>query len=325
MVKRIIQKYSGFIRSLKIVYFLNNLFSTNKLKHNKDLYKKYGLQKSIYSSLGTKDFKIRSSEIPWIDKIDAIDKFNTMQGFNTLPKEIQNQIKSFITDGYMILKSYFTKEEIEKHNGIIARLKSQDQIDFNYTNRKINQVHKHSEFIEKKFFKNEGLLQLFKYLLGEEIIPFHTIHFLEGSEQKAHSDSIHMSTEPEGYLIAAWIALEATDENNGPLFYYPGSHKLPYLSCLDYESGNNNWLIGGKYSRYEDKVEEIVASKTFEKKYFHAEPGDVLIWHANLLHGGDPIKKQGRTRKSMVSHYFCKDVICYHEITQRPALIDSQP
>ena len=27
-----------------------------------------------------------------------------------------------------------------------------------------------------------------------------------------------------------------------------------------------------------------------------------------------------RTRKSMVFHYYAKDVICYHEITQRPTL-----
>ena len=157
--------------------------------------------------------------------------------------------------------------------------------------------------------------------MGKEIIPFHTIHFLEGSEQRAHSDSIHMSTEPEGYLIASWTALEATDQNNGPLFFYPGSHRLPYISCLDYESGNSKWRIGGRYRKYEDKIQEIISTQNFDKKYFYADPGDVLIWHANLLHGGDSIKESERTRKSMVAHYFCEDVVCYHEITQRPAFL----
>lgn len=321
MVKRFIQKYSGFLRSLKIVYFVNNLFSKSKLEHNIDLYKKYGIEKSIYSSIGAKDFKVKSKDIPWIDEENAIQNLTQKPGYDDFTDDVKKEIERFISEGYCILKNFYNQVDIDKHNRIIEDLKDSKKIDFNYTNKKINQVHTLSEYIDKVFFRNQELLKLFKFLLGKEIIPFHTIHFLEGSEQRAHSDSIHMSTEPEGYLIAAWTALESTDKRNGPLFFYPGSHRLPYLSCLDYESGNSPWLIGGKYHNYEDKVQEILDDQTFEKKYFFAEPGDVLIWHANLLHGGDPIKEKGRTRKSMVGHYFVEDVVCYHEITQRPALI----
>jgi hypothetical protein len=59
-----------------------------------------------------------------------------------------------------------------------------------------------------------------------------------------------------------------------------------------------------------------------QKEYFYAKTGDLLLWHANLLHGGERIKEEGRTRKSMVAHYFAKDVLCYHEISQRPAMLD---
>jgi hypothetical protein len=34
-----------------------------------------------------------------------------------------------------------------------------------------------------------------------------------------------------------------------------------------------------------------------------------------------PVKQEGSTRKSMVAHYFAEGVICYHEISQRPALV----
>lgn len=132
-----------------------------------------------------------------------------------------------------------------------------------------------------------------------------------------------MTTEPQGYLTAAWIALEPTDENNGPLFYYPGSHRLPYVLCPDYDSGNTKYALGDDTnSNYEDRIEQMIKEKGLKKKNFYAETGDVLVWHANLLHGGNAIKEAGRTRKSMVSHYFCEDVICYHEMSQRPALLD---
>jgi ectoine hydroxylase-related dioxygenase (phytanoyl-CoA dioxygenase family) len=52
-----------------------------------------------------------------------------------------------------------------------------------------------------------------------------------------------------------------------------------------------------------------------------AKKGDVLIWHANLVHGGAPILNPALTRKSMVVHYYANDVIKYHEITERPSLM----
>ena len=66
-------------------------------------------------------------------------------------------------------------------------------------------------------------------------------HHQWGSEQAAHSDSIHMTTHPLGYMTAAWIALEEMTPDNGPLIYHPGSHKLPYLLNGSYDHGGNRW------------------------------------------------------------------------------------
>jgi ectoine hydroxylase-related dioxygenase (phytanoyl-CoA dioxygenase family) len=75
------------------------------------------------------------------------------------------------------------------------------------------------------------------------------------------------------------------------------------------------------YVDYEDVLEDLVAQKGYTKKEFLAKKGDVLIWHANLVHGGAPILNKSLTRKSMVVHYYATDVIKYHEITERPSLI----
>src|SRR4029453_15811300 len=125
-----------------------------------------------------------------------------------------------------------------------------------------------------------------------------------------------MTTYPLGYLIAAWIALEDTTPTNGPLFYFPGSHKLPYLLNNDFNEGENLFVIGKKnYTDYEDVLEDLVNQNSFERKEFHARKGDVFVWHANLVHGGAAILDKNATRKSMVIHYYAKDVIKYHEIT----------
>lgn len=64
-----------------------------------------------------------------------------------------------------------------------------------------------------------------------------------------------------------------------------------------------------------------INSLDLEKKILKAKKGDILIWHANLLHGGEPHIDKTKSRKSMVFHYYNTDCICYHEITQRPALL----
>lgn len=167
-------------------------------------------------------------------------------------------------------------------------------------------------------------MKILRLLLGDEAVLFQSINFLKGSEQETHSDSIHMTTYPLGRLIAAWVALEDIDESNGPLHYYPKSHLLPYYLNSDYSNEGNKWLIGDKsYDEYEKMIQDKIRESGLEKKTFAARKGDILIWHANLFHGGDPHTDRNRTRKSMVLHYFGRNAICYHEITQRPALMEA--
>ncbi len=323
LIKKHTQKYTGKLRALKVTYVVNNIFNRKKLAHNKALYKKLGIKKSIYSPLGKQDLEAIDLPGPWLDNADALQKVKHDVAFKALDPDIQDQVFQFINEGYIILKNFYTPSEVLAFNQEIDNLIQAKKLDFNYTGKKVVESYKASPIVNQKFFRNKRLIELLSFIFKKDIVPFHTINFIEGSEQKTHSDSIHMSTVPEGYMIAAWAALEATDENNGPLFYYPGSHKLPYLSCLDYDSGNSKYRIGEKsYANYEEHIEHLVKSENLEKKYFYAEAGDILIWHANLLHGGDMIKEKGRTRKSMVAHYFAKDVLCYHEISQRPALLE---
>jgi hypothetical protein len=42
---------------------------------------------------------------------------------------------------------------------------------------------------------------------------------------------------------------------------------------------------------------------------FLAKRGEVLIWHANLLHGGEPVQARTCRRWSQVIHYFFADCL----------------
>lgn len=322
-LQRIFQKYTGQLRNLKAVYVLNNLLNADRLQHNRSLYRRFGLRKSIFSPLGSQDFGAQHHpDIPWLDQPGALDLLEQNADFQQFSPEWQQLIRQFVERGYLVLNEFFPPETTTALNAEVDQLVAAGKAGYNYTGRKIFNLFETSRLADEQFFRHPELLRLLSFLLGKKVIPFQTLNFTLGSEQRAHSDSIHMTTEPPGYLIATWIALEDCSPDGGPLFYYPGSHRLPYVMGEDYDAGNTALTIGSDSNRrYEDKIASLIAEKGLKKEVFLAKRGDVLIWHANLLHGGSPINRPGTTRKSMVCHYFAEGVICYHEISQRPALM----
>jgi len=322
MLQRFFQKYTGFLRSLKLVYVFNNLLNFKYLRRNKALYRRLGLHKSVLSPIGSADFSGTHRELPWLDRPDALERLEQHPDFQAMNPTMQSKVRQFVNDGYLILNRFYSEPDTDALNAEVDRLLGAGKTGFNYTGRKIFNLYEQSGLANDYFFRHPEILKLLSFLLGKPVIPFQSLNFVQGSEQRAHSDSIHMTTEPPGYLIATWTALEDCSEGCGPLFYYPGSHRLPYVMTTDYDSGNTRLTIGDNSNRrYEDKIAGLIAEHKLEKKLFFANRGDVLIWHANLLHGGAPIQTPGATRRSMVCHYYAEDVLCYHEMSQRPAIV----
>lgn len=322
MLKNLFDKYTGSLRDYKMLYTLYNYFHKNKLKQNKNLFKKYNIHKHEFDSISSKEISNLIQEQPWLDNTNAKEALLKSNFYKNADASMQVTLEHWIDNGYIILKNAIPNEIIEEIVNDMNNLLNHHEIDFNYSGKKIMNMHKKSKAADA-LFHYPRIIELMNFLLGKDVIPFQTISFVQGSEQKAHSDHIHMTTEPKGYLIAQWIALEDIQEGSGTLFYYPGSHKLPYVMTDDYNSGNTEWKIGEKsYANYEDYIEKMIEKHQLKKVNYLPQKGDVLIWHGNLLHGGNIILDKNLTRRSMVGHYYTKDVICYHEITQRPALLD---
>ncbi len=308
------------LRRYKWTYELYNLFQKSALKHNIPLYKKYGINKKYFSSISSEDFKHLDSPPNYYDVYDSADELPNDAFFNTLNKDIQDKLLPWSKDGYAVLPAFYSEDEIESFNTEIERLDREKKANWRYGNRIMFAIH------QSKLLHNAGandrLIGILNMLMHKEVDLFQSINFFHGSQQKTHSDFVHMTTFPYGNLIAVWVALEDITMENGPLHYYPGSHKLPYIFNRDYDNVGTSTKLGKKlYVDYEAKVEEVVAQHPeLKKEIFLAKKGDILIWHGNLLHGGEPVTAPGLTRKSMVFHYYTTDAICFHEISQRPTL-----
>ena len=308
-----------FLKKSKLSYSIYNFFRKSKLKHNIPLYKKYGINKKYYASISSLDFEKLDKQVNLFDKTDSRIELPKNMGFQKLDKGMQEKLLPWSEKGYVVLDAFYSNEEVDAINTEVDRLIKTKKASWRYN--RILFANKVSNLINNTG-TNKKLTTVLSLLLGKEVRLFQSLNFIQGSQQKAHSDFIHMTTFPKGNLIAVWIALEDTTLENGLLHYYPGSHKLPYILNNDFDNVGTKYKLGDKtYGDYEDKIEEIIQQKKLEKEVFLAKKGDLLIWHANLLHGGEPVLDKNSTRKSMVFHYYAKDVICYHEITQRPTLV----
>jgi len=308
-----------FIRKIKLSYEIYNFFKKKELIHNLNHYKKYGIKKKYYSSISSRDFDHLNNEKNILDLKDSQIELPKNEDFNNLDVTTQKQLLTWSKDGYVILRNFFTIDQVDSINSEIERLIQEKKAKWRYGN-KIMFANHYSKIIYQTGV-NSKLMLILKILMGKEIELFQSINFITPSQQRPHSDSIHMSTFPCGNLIAAWVALENTTTENGPLHFYPGSHKLPYVMNKDFDNDYSKIFTGNKtYVDYENKIEEIILKNNLKKELFIAKAGDILIWHANLFHGGNPLINKNRTRKSMVLHYYSMDAICYHEITQRPTL-----
>jgi ectoine hydroxylase-related dioxygenase (phytanoyl-CoA dioxygenase family) len=151
------------------------------------------------------------------------------------------------------------------------------------------------------------VLETLRFLYGRRPIPFQTLNFHRGTEQRGHSDVIHFNSIPKRFMCGVWVALEDIGPDQGPLFYYSRSHHLDEYTLADLG------LPPGveSYRAYEDFIERLVASTDHAREELVIPRGTALVWSANLIHGGSPIRNPATTRWSQVTHYFFEDCIYY--------------
>lgn len=170
--------------------------------------------------------------------------------------------------------------------------------------------------------QHPAVMRIADVLFGRPTLPFQTIMGHKGSSQLAHSDYIHMTTYPMGYLLACWVAFEDIHPDSGPLEYYPRSHRLvpPMLSAeLGIEPLAFKRDTSVYHLRYEPAVKRYLEGLDLKPSTFLAKAGDVLFWHAHLLHGGAPRKNLSLSRKALVCHYFARGAVTYHDLSGNPS------
>lgn len=151
-----------------------------------------------------------------------------------------------------------------------------------------------------------------------------TLTYVNGSEQNAHQDTIHLTPYPAGFMCGVWVALEDVRPDSGELFVYPGSHKVPRLRAgkLGLEKVDEDY---SSYHVFDAEVMRLMEEGGFERMEYRPKAGQILVWHENLVHGGSPRRDRSQTRVSIVSHYFAKGSVAYYDSRGEAAALETLP
>jgi ectoine hydroxylase-related dioxygenase (phytanoyl-CoA dioxygenase family) len=123
--------------------------------------------------------------------------------------------------------------------------------------------------------------------------------FYRGSQQEVHQDSPFVRVSSPRELAASWTALEDVRPGSGELVYHPRSHRVAEYRF----EGKYKWLTPGcgEGDSFHQHLTSEVSGLPQERLL--ARKGDVLIWHADLAHGGARIDDRSSSRLSLVAHY----------------------
>ncbi|MCL2923284.1 MAG: phytanoyl-CoA dioxygenase family protein [Trichodesmium sp. MAG_R04] len=258
---------------------------------------------------------------PWVDSPFFEQIFSQLN----LDNDTRKLVKQFAEQGYVIIDDLGIENIGEIIDSIVKDLtpiygeKGKVESAWIYHDR-IQDAWTFNQEV-KKIATAPKIINLLKIIYQREPIPFQTLNFRFGTQQSTHSDSIHFSSVPARFMCGVWIALEDIDGNNGPLHYYPGSHKLPIFDLNDLGiTGSYQNKPYDFYAVYEEFLQSLIEYNALKKVELYVKKGQALIWAANLLHGGSPVLDNNRTRYSQVTHYYFSDCMYYIPLLSDPFL-----
>ncbi|MCY7358246.1 MAG: phytanoyl-CoA dioxygenase family protein [Rudanella sp.] len=244
-----------------------------------------------------------SINLPWVESPffqQELKKAN-------LDPVLREQVRRYAEDGYLIFDPEIDMDVLDQALAQVKPLYGNDlrKQDAWQTVPSVRQIATAPKIIE-----------ILRVLYGREPIPFQTLNFPVGTQQRTHSDSIHFNSIPQRFMCGVWVALEDVRPDNGPLHYYPGSHKLPFYDLIDMglkgsEAKTVEDVYGKTYKAYEERLEEIIQAHGLKKATLNMPKGKAIVWSSNLLHGGEKILTPGSTRHSQVTHYFFENCVYY--------------
>jgi hypothetical protein len=153
------------------------------------------------------------------------------------------------------------------------------------------------------------LADVLEMLIGEPMGVHLNLTGWKSTQRNWHQDGYLNPDSNRDHYLAVWVALDDIHPDSGPFEYVRGSHTLPIItqdntmSMLKEEERSDP--LWPKYSErfLTPMFEDILNRGGLEREQFIAKRGDVLIWHARLMHRGTVPNNPDLWRETAILHY----------------------
>jgi phytanoyl-CoA hydroxylase len=214
----------------------------------------------------------------------------------------------FDTDGYVVVRQLFTPDETTALREHYMRLREQENAgaeahiqaamgdDPLLRYPRLLQMHRMDE-TSLHWLLDKRIAEVLNGLLGREPFAVQTMLYFKPAGargQALHQDNKFLRAQP-GTCIAAWMALDKCDEENGCLQVVPGSQTWPLLCNVKADLKES----------FTDSMVPIPPGT--EVVPVRMEAGDVLFFNGQLVHGSYPNRTADRFRRSLIAHYIQGD------------------
>jgi phytanoyl-CoA hydroxylase len=251
----------------------------------------------------------------WVDRRDAHDILEARLASEEVTEADAEILAHYIDYGYVVFPKVTDESLIDEYLDLFeaAWNAPPDDVFVHWKMQYVPMERKYYDEVTKvsefhHYFARAGelifpppVLRFLTQIYDRPPVAFQTMTMRKGSQENLHIDTGPLTlTEPMS-MAASWVALEDVQPSSGEFQFIPGSHGLPELLHYGTEKGHN-----GDYEEYDRILKTTLRTceeRGLKTERFMAKKGDVLIWHADLMHGGAPIEDWQRTRKSLVAHF----------------------
>lgn len=218
---------------------------------------------------------------------------------------VQNEyIGHMQNDGYAVVRGLFSPQDVSRYleHFMALRASGAHPGDWDGVNADSNDplkkfprmIHMHRwDQLSLEWLLDRRIAAYLQAFLQEEPLAVQTMLYFKppgARGQALHQDQYFLRVQP-GRCMAAWLALDACDEENGCMQLVPGTHNLSLLCAEKADTSVSFTDISVALPESAQTVPVVM------------QPGDVLFFNGLVIHGSFPNSSTDRFRRSLIGHY----------------------
>ena len=209
-----------------------------------------------------------------------------------------NQLKQYEDKGFVSPINVFSKEKAKEIRNEIELIEKKMPEELEKSGR--YNAHLISPLLDE-VTHNSKILDAVQSLIGKDILVCGTTLFIKNPNEKGfvsyHQDAKYIGLEPLNW-VTAWVAITDSNEKNGCMRMWSGSHK-DNLKEHDEKFNNGNLLTRGQ------TVKNVPKDETTP---LILEAGQMSLHHPTVVHGSELNKSNDRRIGFVIQSYISTNV-----------------